>query len=105
MLSFVCTLTHLGNHKIHMQTHRTWAKIACDYLAIQGSAVPCERVFSSGGLTGTDRRNRLTPQAFEALQLIKHAYGTMTFTVKDEIQESQDSFDGWVSDDEEMLSV
>ena len=25
--------------------------------------------------------------------------------LKDEIQESQDSFDGWVSDDEEMLSV
>ena len=32
---------------------------ALDYLAIQGSAVPCERVFSSAKETMTDRRNRI----------------------------------------------
>ena len=48
--------------------------MACDYLAIQGSSVPSERAFSSGGLTGTSLRNRLTPATFEALQILKSAY-------------------------------
>lgn len=50
------------------------AKIAKDYLAIQGSAVASERAFSSGGITGTARRNSLLPEVFEALQLLKSAY-------------------------------
>ena len=48
--------------------------MARDYLAIQGSATPSERAFSSGGTTGTSKRNRLKPEAFEALQLLKSAY-------------------------------
>jgi hypothetical protein len=48
--------------------------MARDYLAIQGSATPSERAFSSGGLTGTKRRNRLSADAFECLQLLKSAY-------------------------------
>jgi hypothetical protein len=48
--------------------------MARDYLAIQGSSVPSERAFSSGGLTDTSRRNRLTPAAFEALQILKSSY-------------------------------
>ena len=48
--------------------------MARDYLAIQGSATPSERAFSSGGTTGTAKRNCLTPEAFEALQLLKSAY-------------------------------
>ena len=48
--------------------------MACDYLAIQGSATPSERAFSSGGTTGTAKRNRLSVEAFEALQLLKSAY-------------------------------
>ena len=48
--------------------------MARDYLAIQGSSVPSERAFSSGGLTGTSLRNRLTPAVFEALQILKSAY-------------------------------
>jgi hypothetical protein len=89
--------------QVHSNTHRTWAKIARDYLAIQGSAVPCERVFSSSGVTGTDRRNRLTPQVFEALQLLKHAYHTATFTVEDEIEETNGyMFKEWESEDDEM---
>jgi hypothetical protein len=48
--------------------------MACDYLAIQGSATPSERAFSSSGTTGTAKRNRLSPAAFEALQLLKSAY-------------------------------
>jgi hAT family C-terminal dimerisation region len=48
--------------------------MARDYLAIQGSATPSERAFSSGGTTGTAKRNRLKPEVFEALQLLKSAY-------------------------------
>lgn len=48
--------------------------MACDYLAIQGSATPSERAFSGGGITGTSNRNRLKGDAFEALQLLKSAY-------------------------------
>ena len=52
----------------------TLSKMARDYLAIQGSATPSERAFSSGGTTGTAKRNRLKPDVFEALQLLKSGY-------------------------------
>lgn len=42
-----------------------------DYLPIQASAVPCERVFSSGSETMTKRRNRISPVLMEALQMVK----------------------------------
>jgi hypothetical protein len=48
--------------------------MARDYLAIQGSATPAERAFSSGSLTGTKLRNSLNAEVFEALQLLKSAY-------------------------------
>jgi hypothetical protein len=47
-------------------------KIALDYLPIQASAVPCERVFSSSAETDTKRRNRIKPVLMEALQIIKY---------------------------------
>ena len=48
--------------------------MARDYLAIQGSATPSERAFSSGALTDSKLRNRLSPPVFEALQILKSAY-------------------------------
>ncbi|KAF7372957.1 hypothetical protein MSAN_00502900 [Mycena sanguinolenta] len=39
-----------------------------------GSAIPAERAFSSGSLTGTKLRNSLSAELFEALQLLKSAY-------------------------------
>ena len=42
-----------------------------DYLPIQASAVPCERVFSSSAETDTKRRNRIHPVLMEALQMLK----------------------------------
>jgi hypothetical protein len=50
------------------------SKIAKDYLAIQGSAVPSEHAFSSSGITATARRNALLPETFGALQVLKSAY-------------------------------
>jgi hypothetical protein len=60
--------------KHHAVQYPTISRIARDYLAIQGSAVPSERAFSSGGLTATVRRNRLSGDIFEALQILKSGY-------------------------------
>jgi len=43
-------------------------------LAIQGLSTPSEHAFSSGGLTGTNLYNQLSPDVFEALQILKSAY-------------------------------
>lgn len=48
--------------------------MAHDYLAIQGAAIPSERAFSSGGLTGTSHHSHLKPDIFKALQLLKSGY-------------------------------
>jgi len=45
--------------------------MAMDYLPIQASAVPCERIFSSSAETDTKRRNRIGPLTMEALQMLK----------------------------------
>lgn len=50
------------------------SRIALDYLAIQGSSVPCERAFSDAGLTDTKRRARLLPENFGAIQTVKGRY-------------------------------
>jgi hypothetical protein len=42
-----------------------------DYLPIQATAVPCERVFSSSAQTDTHWRNRISPVLMEALQMLK----------------------------------
>jgi hAT family C-terminal dimerisation region len=45
--------------------------IALDYLPIQASSVPCERVFSSAKDTDTAKRNRIHPMLMEVLQTLK----------------------------------
>lgn len=60
-----------------------------DVLAIQGSAVPCERVFSSGKETMSARRSRIKYDLMEALQMLKfslnHNY-ELNFTTGSERQ-------------------
>ncbi|KIJ54617.1 hypothetical protein M422DRAFT_240705 [Sphaerobolus stellatus SS14] len=60
----------------HSMEYPTLARIVWDYLAIQGSSVPCKHCFSSSGLTGTNHCNCLLPKTFEALQILKNAYKT-----------------------------
>lgn len=59
---------------LHSLQYPTLARIARDYLPIQGSSVPSEQAFSSGGITSTIRRNALATDTFTALQLLKGAY-------------------------------
>jgi hypothetical protein len=48
--------------------------MARDILAIQGSSVPSEHLFSQCGLTDTKHRNQLNPKTLEAIQILKDAY-------------------------------
>lgn len=60
--------------KTNRETFPTLFMIAMDYLPIQASSVPSERVFSSSAETDTKKRNRINPDLMEALQLLKFAY-------------------------------
>lgn len=60
--------------KTNRLTFPTLYKIALDYLPIQASSVPCERVFSSSAETDTKKRNRISSELMEALQLLKFGY-------------------------------
>ena len=70
--------------------------LAMEILPIQGSSVPCERVFSSAKETMTDRRSRIQPELMEGLQLlkysIKHGRG-ISFTVGCSWQEEEEELE------------
>jgi len=66
-----------------------------DYLPIQATSVPCERVFSSVKETDTNKRNRMSPLLMEALQLLK-------FSLK---KEHLNFTDGWATSEVAMLGV
>lgn len=53
-------------------TYPTFVAIAMDYLPVQASAVPSERVFSSSARTDTVEWNRIKPVLMEALQMLKY---------------------------------
>ncbi|KIK17361.1 hypothetical protein PISMIDRAFT_111636 [Pisolithus microcarpus 441] len=67
--------------------------IAMDYLPIQASAVPCERVFSSSDETMTKRHNRISPILMEALQMLKFFFK----------KEWLNFMRGWVTSQVQML--
>jgi hypothetical protein len=50
--------------------------MAMDILPIQGSAVPCECVFSSAKETMTAKCNNVSPSLMEALQMLKFSFCT-----------------------------
>jgi hypothetical protein len=64
-----------------------------DYLPIQASSVPCERVFSSAAETDTKKRNRISPALMEALQMLK-------FLLK---KKRLDFMTGWMTSEAAML--
>jgi hAT family C-terminal dimerisation region len=64
-----------------------------DYLPIQASSVPCERIFSSSAETDTRRRNRINALLMEALQMLKFHLkkARLNFTA------------GWITTPEEIV--
>lgn len=56
----------------HADIYPTLARMAIDILPIPASSVSCERLFSRAKLTSTDRRSRLGPDLFEALECLKY---------------------------------
>jgi hypothetical protein len=63
-----------------------------DLLAIQGTSVPCECVFSASKETARARRNHLGPKIMEATQILKfQAKQEINFTIglneEDEVAE------------------
>ena len=68
-----------------------------DIIPIPGSAVPCERVFSSAKETVSPRRNCIKPNLMEALQLLKflakHNHGPLNFPTG----ESWDEEEAWLT--------
>jgi hypothetical protein len=71
--------------KHHQTQFPTLAKIAWDYLAIQGSSIPSEWSFSSGGLTNMKARNSLLPETFETLQILKGCYRDGLIKIDEEV--------------------
>ena len=73
----------------------TWPTIfrgSLDYLPIQASSVPSERIFSSSAETDTKKRNRISPVLMESLQMLKFALkkARLDFTA------------GWITSEIEM---
>lgn len=67
-----------------------------DVLPIQGSSVPCERVFSCAKETMTNRRSRIQPELMEALQLLKYSvkHGrSISFTIGSSWQEEEEELE------------
>lgn len=70
-------------------------KVACDVLPVQASAVPCERVFSSSKETCALRRNNISNEALERLQILKYLFKLERLT----------SSEGWVATEKELLDA
>ena len=87
--------------------------MAIDYLAIQGSATPVERVWSSASDTDTKKRNRLSSERLEALQMLKSIYRRrrirkMTPEERKKWQEErmrQIDMDGWKDDLDDITFI
>ena len=71
-----CIYTHIlsltSSLKENCLCYPTIFALAMDILPIQGSLVPCKRVFSSAKETMTDHRNHISPELIEDLQLLKY---------------------------------
>jgi hypothetical protein len=76
-------------------TYPTLFKIAMDYLPIQASSVPSERVFSSSAETDTKKRNRINHVLMESLQMLKFALKKERFNF----------MHGWVTPEDLMSEV
>lgn len=75
---FICAWSYFCQY--HSKQYPTLARIAQDYLAIQGSSVASERSFSSSGQTDTLNCNCIDPELFGYTQILKNLYNTKFLT-------------------------
>ncbi|EKM53140.1 uncharacterized protein PHACADRAFT_99044, partial [Phanerochaete carnosa HHB-10118-sp] len=81
--------------------------IAMDILPIQASAMPCERVFSSGKITVTDWRNKISGELMEALQILKFRFKqshSLSFTHGLDIEEKLKNLESHAEESPEEIS-
>ncbi len=83
-------LTALQNN---CTTFPTLFAIAMDYIPVQASSVPCERVFSSSAETDTKKRNCINSMLMEALQTLK-------FHLK---KECLNFMVGWMTEEKQLV--
>ncbi|KAJ8456137.1 hypothetical protein ONZ45_g18814 [Pleurotus djamor] len=101
-------LMQYWSDKANQSRHPLIFRLALDVLPIPASAVPCERVFSSGKETDALRRSRLSPLNFEILQIMKFMYRSerlpygSKFIAREE--DTEDHTDTNPSDIENLLS-
>jgi hypothetical protein len=65
---------HTGCPQTHKKKFPLLYQIALDVLPVQASAVPCERIFSSAKETDIDRRNKMSGEMMEMLQILKYLF-------------------------------
>jgi hAT family C-terminal dimerisation region len=94
----------LNCQQAHEHTFPTIFRITMDYLPIQASAVPCERVFSSSAETNIKKRNRIRPELMEAIQVLKFALKKSRLDFTAHLQLPEDSMVGDVSDSTNTLT-
>src|SRR6266581_9109276 len=76
-----------------------------DYLPIQATSVPCERVFSSAKETDTSKRNWMSPLLMEALQLLKFLLKKQHLDFVGGWATSEEAMGGGVSDNDNLLGA
>lgn len=76
-----------------------------DFLPIQASSVPCERVFSSSAETDTKKRNRISEDLMEALQILKYSLKKEDLNFTDQLLTSVEELANADDDSEFGLDV
>jgi hAT family C-terminal dimerisation region len=94
----------LNCQQAHEHTFPTIFCIAMDYLPIQASTVPCERVFPSSAETDTKKRNRIRSELIEAIQVLKFALKKSCLDFMAHLQLPEDSMVGDVSNSTNTLT-
>lgn len=85
--------------------HRVLFAMALDYLPIQASSVPSERVFSSSAETDTKRRNRIHPILMEALQMLKFSLKQQRLNFMEGWAVSVDELEYYADDNEDTADL
>ena len=93
IIIFIIILDSLSLQANHL-TFPTVYCMAMDYLPIQASAVPCERVFSSSSETDTTKCNRIKLEPFEALQILKFGIKNERLSFTEDLVTSEESMVG-----------